>query len=332
MILMTTRTQNLLSAALFAILIGGGGALGCGKSAETGAEVTAENIEASEDVLPEGHDEGTVVWRIAPDGQVRALVKAPDGKPIEKDVSGTLIVPGASGEQRVALNYDTDQKLLVGAAPKLEADLTELRYEIKVSDKTWTGALHVPAGGTKALAEGSKKATAKVEVKGKTGPNGGVIQVVGDDTLEIIADKESGEVRVYVLGPDLKPIAIGERKVKLGLVGATAETVVLAPGPGSLYFVGKVNAKVDPVKVTVFVTHPDHVDVAVVGWAPGTVLVVGARAPTVKVLVAPAWRVDVKVRTPGVVVVGDDDDDDDDGIRVKFKGHGHGRGGAVIHF
>ena len=325
---------NLLSATLVAILACTSAvSLGCSKSSDTsGAEVTAENIEANGDVLPEGHDNGSVVWRITPEGQVRALVKSPDGKPIEGDLSGTLVWPGPSGEQKIPLTYDKDQKLLVGAAPKLEQDLTEVRYEIKVADKTWNGALHLPSGGTKQVVEGAQKAAAKEIPKGKVGPNGGVIQVVGDDIVEVVADKSSGEMRVYVLDADLKPVAIGQRKVKLGLVGATSETVVLTPGPGDLYFTGKINAKVNPVKVTVYVTHPDHVDVAVVGWTPGKVIVVGAAAVAVNVLVVAPWKVDVKVRTPGVIVVGDDDDDDDDGFRVKFKGHGHGRGGTVIRF
>jgi hypothetical protein len=321
------RPTHILSATLLAILMAGGSAMtGCKSD---GAEITAETIEAAEDVIAEEHDTGSMVWQITPEGQVKVLVKAPDGKPVEKDVSGTLTFEGGT---KVPMTFDKDQKLLVASGPKLESDLSEVKYEITVEGKSWTGVIHIPSGGTKQLVDGAKKAAAKDIPAGKVGPNGGVIQVVGDDVVEVVADKASGEVRVYVLGPDLKPVAIGSRKVKLGFVGASAETVVLAPGPGDLYFVGKVGAKVDPVKLTVVVTHPDHVDVALVGYRPGARVVVGARAPSVRVLVAPAWAVDVKVRTPGVVVVGDDDDDDDDGIRVKLRGHGHGRGGAVIRF
>jgi hypothetical protein len=321
------RLRRLLTSTLLVALMAGGAAMTACKS-ESGAEVTAENIEAAEDVIAEEHDTGTMVWQVTPEGQVKVLVKDPAGKPVEKDVSGTLTFPG---DKKVPMTFEKDEKLLVASGPKLEGDLVEVKYEITVEGKSWNGAIHLPAGGTKQLVDGAKKAAAKEIPAGKVGPNGGIIQVVGDDVVEVVADKASGEVRVYVLGPDFKPVAIGSRKVKLGLVGGSAETVVLAPGPGDLYFTGKLSSKVDPVKLTVVVTHPDHVDVVLVGHRPGARVVVGARAPSVKVLVVPSWKVDVKVRTPGVVVVGDDDDDDD-GIRVNIRGHGHGRGGAVIRF
>jgi hypothetical protein len=330
------RRNNLLTATLLATLAmvmatGGVMLTGCSKSSD-GAEVTAENIEGAEDVIAEANDTGSMVWRVTPEGQVKVLVKSPDGKPVEQDVSGTLTWQGPSGETKVPLTFDKDEKLLVAAAPKLEADLTEVKYEIKVGDRSWNGALHLPAGGTKAIVEGAKKASLKDIPKGKVGPNGGIIQVVGDDVVEVVADKDTGETRVYILDADLKPVAIGDRKVKLGFVGASSETVVLNPGPGNLYFVGKVSAKINPVKVTISITYVDHTDVVIVGYHPGKVIVVGAGAPVVKVLVTPVWKVDVKVKTPGVIVVGDDDDDDDDGFRVKFHGHGHGKGGAVIRF
>lgn len=328
----TTRLNNLLTATLLAMVMASGSVTlaGCSKSSD-GSDITAENIEGNEDVVAEANDTGSMVWRVTPEGQVQVLVKSPDGKPIEQDVSGTLTWQGPSGETKVPLTYDKDQKLLVAAAPKLEADLTEVKYEIKVADKSWTGALHLPAGGTKAINEGAKKADLKNIPKDKAGPNGGVIQVVGEDVVEVVADKDTGETRVYILDADLKPVAIGDRKVKLGFVGSTSETVILNPGPGNLYFVGKVSAKINPVKVTVCITYVDHTEVVVIGYHPGKVIVVGAHAPVVKVLVTPVWKVDVKVKAPGVIVV-DDDDDDDDGFRVKFHGHGHGKGGAVIRF
>jgi len=327
------RLQSLIPAALLAMVIAAGGSVltGCSKS-EDGADVTAENIEGAEDVVAEAHDTGSMVWRVTPEGQVKVLVKAPDGKPVEGDVSGSLTWQTPEGPKTVPLTYDKDQKLLVAAAPKLEADLTEVKYEIKVADKAWNGALHLPSGGTKQIVEGAKKAAAKDIPKDKVGPNGGLIQVVGDDVVEVVADKDTGEVRLYVLGPDLKPVAIGERKVKLGFVGTSAETVVLAPGPGNLYFLGKIKTKINPVKLTISITYVDHTEVVIVGYNPGKVIVVGASAPVIKVLVTPIWKVDVKVKTPGVIVV-DDDDDDDDGIRVKWHGHGHGKGkGGFIRF
>src|SRR5262249_49315367 len=137
---------------------------------------------------------------------------------------------------------------------------------------------------------------------GKKGPNGGVVQVVGDDIIEIVADKNSGQLRVYVLDTDFKPVPIGERKVTLGFVGPTTEIVVPESGPGGAYFVGKLSAKVNPIKITVGVryhgTLHDALHVALVGYRPGITIVVGAAAPPIVLLVATPW---VVVTPPAVI-------------------------------
>ncbi|XXX76960.1 hypothetical protein WMF30_55865 [Sorangium sp. So ce134] len=313
------------AVALTALIAGSALAAGCKSTAE--ASVTEESVEAApvalEEPLTEEHDGGSVGWEIAPDGAVRAIVKAPDGKPIDKDVSGTLTWKGPDGEAKIPLALDAKTGLLVAAGPKLAADLTEVKYDIVVAGKPWNGTLHVPAGGTRVIVEGARKAEKRPIPAGKTGPNGGVIQVVGDDTIEVVADKTSGQVRVYVLDENLKPTPVGDRKIKLGFAGSSSELVVLTPGPGGLYAVGTVAAKVNPVKLTVLVTHPTHADVVLVGYRPGVHVVVGPSAPALNVIVATTWNVAVKVKTtPGVVVVHDDDDDDDDGRPVHIHVHG----------
>ncbi|WP_437609212.1 hypothetical protein WMF20_49660 [Sorangium sp. So ce834] len=320
------HAKRVVSAvALTALIAGSSLSAGCKSSAE--ASVTEESVEAApvalEEPLTEEHDGGSVAWEIAPDGAVRALVKAPDGKPIDKDVSGTLTWRGPNGEEKVPLALDAKTGLLVAAGPKLEADLTEVQYNVVVAGKPWNGTLHVPAGGTRVIVEGARKAEKRPIPAGKTGPNGGIIQVVGDDTIEVVADKASGQVRVYVLDANLKPIPVGDRKIKLGFVGSSSEVVVLTPGPGGLYCVGTVAAKVNPVKLTVVVAHPTHADVVLVGYRPGVHVVVGPAAPALNVIVATTWSVGVKVNAaPGVVVVHDDDDDDDDGRAVHIHVHG----------
>ncbi|MGK4009142.1 hypothetical protein WMF31_41470 [Sorangium sp. So ce1036] len=313
--------------ALTTIIAGSSFAAGCKSSAEV--SVTEESVEAVpvaiEEPLTEEHDGGSVGWDIAPDGTVRAIVKAPDGKPIDGDVSGKLTWKGPSGDAEVPLAFDAKTGLLVAAGPKLEADLTQVSYNIVVAGKPWNGTLHVPAGGTRVIVEGARKAEKRPIPAGKTGPNGGVIQVVGDDIVEVVADKASGQVRVYVLSPDLKPIPVGDRKIKLAFAGPSSELVVLKPAPGGLYAVGTVTTRVNPVKLTVVVAHPTHADVVLVGYRPGMHVVVGPRAPSLNVIVATTWNVGVKVKTtPGVVVVHDDDDDDDDGRRVHVI-HVHGK-------
>ncbi|WP_437634879.1 hypothetical protein [Sorangium sp. So ce854] len=314
--------------ALTTLIAGSPLAAGCKTAAE--ASVTEESVEAApvalEEPLTEEHDGGSVGWDIAPDGTVKAIVKAPDGKPVDKDVSGTLTWKGPNGDAQIPLALDAKTGLLIAAGPRLEADLTEVKYNVVVSGKPWNGTLHVPAGGTKVIVEGAKKAEKRPVPPGKTGPNGGVIQVVGDDIIEVVADKTSGQVRVYVLDPDFKPIPVGERKIKLGFVGSSSELIVLNPAPGGLYVVGTIAAKVNPVKLTVVVAHPTHADVVLVGYRPGVHVVVGPSAPSLNVVVATAWNVGVKVKTtPGVVVI-HDDDDDDDGRRVHIHVHGKHKG------
>ncbi len=120
-------------------------------------------------------------------------------------MSGTLTWKGPNGDAQ-ARSRSTRRLLLVATGPKLEADLTEVKYNIVVAGKPWNGTLHLPSGGTKVIVEGARKAEKRPIPPGKTGPNGGVIQVVGDDTIEVVADKASGQVRVYVLDADLKPV------------------------------------------------------------------------------------------------------------------------------
>ena len=81
---------------------------------------------------------------------------------------------------------------------------------------TWAGALHVPAGGTKELVLTARTAATKDNYKGQKGPNGGVVQRVGDDVVEIVGDKGTGQVRVYALDATLKPI------IGLGSAGSNA--------------------------------------------------------------------------------------------------------------
>jgi hypothetical protein len=131
-----------------------------------------------------------------------------------------------------------------------------------------------------------------------------VLEVVGDDTVEVVADKSSGQVRVYVLDASYKPIPIGARRVTLGFVGPDDETIVLAPGPGGMYFTGRLAARVDPVEMTVAVADDGRVDAALWGWEPGGVIMIGPAAPTVHLLVATSWDVAVVgPRAPGVVVI-----------------------------
>lgn len=292
-------------------------------------EITAENI-ADRWALTEQHEPGSVVMTVAADGKATVLVKDRDGKPIEEGVSGTLTVkaPGEDGAPVTAELVPVPRSggVLTAAIPKLEGDLTEIGYELKVNGAPIQGVVHVPRGGTQELHE-SAKANNDPALEGKKGPNGGVLQRVGDDVVEIIADQKTGELRVYVLNLDLKPVPIGEREIKLAVnTGPKAEVLVLAPGPDRLYFTGKLSVKVNPTKLTVVLTNQGHTDVVLCGYRPGGVVVLGPAAPAIAILAVTTWSVvNVKVNARPTVVVHDDDDDDGRIIVVR-KGKGKGKG------
>jgi hypothetical protein len=254
--------------------------------------ITAENIEEDKGAFTEKHDAATVVWNIDPDGNVKALVKTPDGKPIEKNVYGTVTVSGVSPDfVPVTLPFppDQDAKVLSTIIPLPDDELTVVTYNIQVEGKPVKGTIHLPHGGTAELVEAAKVAQEKKLPEGKKGPNGGVIQVVGEDTVEIVADK-NGNVRAYVLDADLKPVKVGEKKITVGFVSPKGpETIVLQPDPGGVYFVGKMNVVVNPTKITIAVIDHDDVDVVLCGYHPGKVIVVGAAAPVFVVVTPVVW-------------------------------------------
>jgi hypothetical protein len=267
------------------------GEVSANTESKTGAEATAnaEATLAEAETVVEEHDGGSVAWNVGADGQVKALVRGPESKPVRDNVSASLVWKAGGETKDVPLNLDAKTGLFVAAGPKLEADLTELDYTVTVSGKPWKGALHVPVGGTAALVAGAK-AAAEIKVpEGKLGPNGGVIQVVGKDRLELVADEVTGEVRVYVLDADLKAVAVGEREVSLGVVADAPTMIALAPVAAGAYFVGKWALAADPLKLTIAMKNAGHTSCALVGYRPGARIVVGASAPRVKVRAKTGW-------------------------------------------
>ncbi|WP_437514890.1 hypothetical protein [Sorangium sp. So ce1099] len=318
------RIQNCLRSVLFSLAVVSTALVSpaCSKS----PEITAESIEDNW-ALTEQHEPGAVVMTVAQDGRVTVLVKDRDGKPIEEGVSGnvTVKVPGKDGAPVIAELVPEPKSggVLLAKIPPLEDDLTEVNYEFKVKGAPFKGALHVPRGGTRELHENAKENPAH-KLDGKKGPNGGVLQPIGDDIVEIVADKNTGDMRVYVLDLDLKPVPIGQREIKLAIhTPSGPDVIVLAPGPDRLYFTGKLKVKVNPTKITVVLKDGGHTDVVLCNYHPGSVIVVGPSAPAIGILVATAWAVKVNVK-PTVVV--HDDDDDDGRVIVVHKGKGKGKG------
>lgn len=288
----------------------------CGKKAAPEIGAAGESAAADEGTLTEQHPAATVTWLVTPDGQVKARIKGADGAPIEKGVTGTVTAkPLRKVERPVTAKLEADPAkpgMYLATLPKLDADLTDVSYELAVNGAPLTGTLQLPRGGTTELAATAKTAADVKLPADKKGPNGGIVQVAGNDVIEIVADKSTGQVRVYVLDDDFKPIAVGKRKVKLGVVAGGPEVVDLQVEPQGLYFTGKLVGKGDPVKLTVVLYPEDTPEPVVVlcGWKPATVVVVGPGAPVIGLFVAVSWGPIVVIDpSPPVIIL-----------------HGHGKG------
>jgi hypothetical protein len=334
--------MNLRSLAgcvvLAACLAGCGG--GCSKSGD------GANAIGAESALVEVLENGTVAWRVGADGKIVAEVTDKEGKPASKDASGTVTWKSESGEPGSAkLAYDADAKALVGAGPAPKADFTELKYDITAKPGALTGVLQVPVGGTAALVADAKAAEKEKLAADATGPNGGVVQVVGDDRVEILADDESDEVRVYVLDANGKAASVGSRKITLAVNADADEVIVLTPSADGLFLTGHWKAKSDPSRITVVVHKDGQPRVAIVGWKPGTKLLV-AGGPKVKVKKhGLGWGAGGKpaelrgkegagVTPNGVVKIdfkGDKDKKDKDDDHHEGKGGGRGDGHGNGH-
>jgi hypothetical protein len=183
--------------SLCAALTGSALATGCkGKGEDAAAE--PQSAEAEGAALVEERDEGKLEWVVQPDGHVRLKVTVNEGG--APTVAGALLIDGQS------YNMTAEGATLTAAGPKLTAELTTITYSLKVGDTTWDGALHIPQGGTKELT-----AAPSITIpEGTKGPNGGVVDVIGEQRVEIVTDEKTGEVRVYFLDENLKVIPVKE--------------------------------------------------------------------------------------------------------------------------
>ncbi len=287
------------------------GFIGLASLAGTGckkAMVTADQIEKSAAAITTQYDHGTGAWIIGADGSVSALLHGEDGKPMP-GVVGQVSFEQDGKTKTVPATYNEKTGVLTATGPKLDADLNHVTYALVADGKPIDGAIDVPRGGTQDLVETAKLQTTIPEDK-TVGPNGGVVQVVGPDRVEVVANRETGEVRAYVLDADYHVVDPGDRKITLAFEGHDPEVVVLTPAPKGRFVVGHVRTRVDPVHVTVAVNVHGATHACLVGWVPGKVVVVGHKAPRVHVFVVaqPVW--------------------DEDGV-VVLHGHHHGHGVVV---
>lgn len=285
-------------------------AAGCHKK----VAMTADAIEKSAAAIVQKGDHGTSTWIVGPDGAVSAVLKDSDGKPVTGTVTGQVTFEDPNGSpQSVPIQYDPKTGVVTAAGPKLTADITPVKYALTVDGQPWNGDLDVPINGTQALVDDGNAAAQANIAPGTVGPNGGVVQMVGPDRVEVVANKKTGEVRAYVLDDGNHVIDPGDRKITVSLEEPDGpHVVVLAPAPGAQYVVANVPIVADPENVTVVVNRGGVRHACIVGWHPGAVVVVGAAAPRVH-MVVDTWgpgevvevhghHHDVIVGAPGVVV------------------------------
>lgn len=288
-----------LGLVLVAVALASASVSGCGKKSSDPPEPAA--AASPEGSVTERNGPVEIAWSVSPEGQVTGKVRHSDDSPIERAVLGSLTVKPPGGAP-TTLPLTWDNGALTGQIPKLDADLTEVAYDLVVDGADVHGAMHLPRGGTKELVESAKEAAAAKAIPPDTkGPNGGVVQVVGDDIVEVVADKNSGAVRMYVLGDDLKPVPVGKRRGKLAFVAATPEIVELSADPSGMFLAGKCVGKAPPTKITIVIVDGDEVDVALCHYVPGGVVFVGPAAPVFAVFIVTSWP--VVVVTPPVIVV-----------------------------
>jgi hypothetical protein len=251
-------------------------------------ELTAEAIEKAPDAIAEQGPSGTSTWIVRPDGAVSATLKTPDGKPVATPVTGQVaFVPPEGPPTSVPVQYDPKTGVLTAAGPKLDADITPLNYTLTVGGAPWNGSIDVPRGGTQDLVDtGKLQGSFSANV---VGPNGGVVETVGPDRIEVVANKQTGDVRAYVLGADNVPVDPGDRKITVALQGEQPEILVLAPEPQAHFVVGRMRARIDPVRLTVAVNERGTTHACLVGWSPGSVVFVGPQAPRVHLLAVEGW-------------------------------------------
>ncbi len=295
-------------------------AVGCGKK-KADPSTKESSTQGAGASLVEVFERGQVAWNVDADGQVLAHIHHNDDGDITKSSKGTIEWTENGETKSAALKYDSDREALVARGPALEQDLTEIRYTLVTNDEPVSGALHVPAAGSEALVA-DVNASAKVSVDGVVAPHGGVVQIVGEERIEIVGDDDSDEVRVYVYDASWKPIVVGPRKITIAIGGAKPEVIVLTGAPDGYYCVGHWHVVGEPPRVTVVVRSGPKVHVAIVGYRPGIKMEV-AGGPKVKVKVkGVAWgpKADVKVKVGGPMVKIDIKDKGPKGkVKIKFK-------------
>jgi hypothetical protein len=295
----------------------GAAAMGCGsksdgkqtasaaaESVESVDEAPATDVDAIEQgqVITQKVGDTNVSWLVKPSGDVFALVKQ-NGKEIPaSDLDGKVTMQAfPTAGAPVEMPLKSEGGLLTANVGPLAGTVNEMKYDLVVEKKLVSGVLHVPKAGTEALIDEGEIASKAKFGPGTLGPHQGVVQVVDEHVVEIVGQKGGGQIRVYFLDDDLKEVKVGDQKMKLALYGGKTVWVDLKVGPGNAYFYGEADLKVDPSMITVVCEEGNDVDVVLVDYLPGHVVVWGPSAHVFGIYVVANWDV-VVVGSPHVVV------------------------------
>jgi len=172
-------------------------------SAKPGSSSGASSAGSAVADAPKGTPEdGLVLDR---GDQKLAVVVQPDGKMqlVAFDEKGTEMASDAIEGKVRAEESEWVTVTKPGASAQLaplEEGLTTIELDLKVKGKEFKESIDVPEGGTKALLKKSKISVAE----GTKGPNGGTVDVVDDQRVELVMDEKTGDVRVYYLNEKLE--------------------------------------------------------------------------------------------------------------------------------
>jgi hypothetical protein len=233
-------------------------------------KLSAEELIGKESTVAERATEATFYWNIEADGDARLVVKNSAGEIVKEGVTGQLSFSSdaVSESKTVQLAPQGKSGVLLADGPKLDREVTEVKYAVLVDGKPVTGALHVPATGTEGLSAAAKQ-SAGAEDKG---PNGGTIQVVGEQRYEVVGDAGSGQVRAYLLGTDAKR----PKKLRLGVDAKSPKLVELVWNDEG-YYVADIGTAAPRKLTLVVVDHDERPHVVVLGHRADAVILVDAQ-------------------------------------------------------
>lgn len=229
---------------------------------------SADDVMTSDATLTQRSTQGTLHWRVRSNGETELVVKDASGKVMTQGVTGQVnFVPESGVDPQVDLKAEADTGVLHADGPDLDGELTLMSYALLVDGKPWTGSLHLPKEGTKGLVA---SAAAQVSVEA-SGPHGGSVQVIEKQQYEVVADADTSQTRVYLVGPELKR----PKRIKLALDAEHPELVELqwhADG----YYVAELHVRRPRAMTLVVLDDDERAHVALVGYRPGAVVVVDA--------------------------------------------------------